>query len=70
MRLPLITAPLPVISVGSFFVHGLSGSGERMVAKILTTEFSIALEGVVVGEKEMLAAASALGGGDTGEVAG
>jgi hypothetical protein len=46
MRLPLITTPLAVISLGSFFVHGLVGSGCRRVAKIFTTEFSTALDGV------------------------
>src|SRR5205085_11657336 len=46
MRLPLITTPLAVISFGSFFAHGLVGSGCRSVANILTTEFSTALDGV------------------------
>jgi len=47
--LPLITAPLAVMSVGSFFVQGLLGSGWRRVAKIFTTEFSTAFEGVAAG---------------------
>src|SRR5437870_12869553 len=49
MRLPLITVPLAVISLGSFFVQGLFGSGRRRVAKIFTTEFSTAFEGVAAG---------------------
>src|SRR5207244_5488722 len=49
MRLPLITVPLAVISLGSFFVQGLVGSGWRRVAKIFTTEFSTAFEGVAAG---------------------
>src|SRR5438874_6950983 len=49
MRFPLITAPLAVISLGSFFVQGLFGSGRRRVAKIFTTEFSTAFEGVAAG---------------------
>src|SRR5256886_4529582 len=49
MRLPLITVPLAVISLGSFFVQGLLGSGWRRVAKIFTTESSTALEGVAAG---------------------
>src|SRR5438874_11655287 len=49
MRFPLITAPLAVISLGSFFVQGLLGSGRRRVAKIFTTEFSTAFEGVAAG---------------------
>src|SRR5437763_4245517 len=51
MRLPLITVPLAVISFGSFFVQGLLGSGRRRVAKIFTTEFSTAFEGVAAGDK-------------------
>src|SRR5438309_4260821 len=49
MRLPLITAPLAVMSLGSFFAQGLVGSGWRRVAKIFTTEFSTAFEGVAAG---------------------
>src|SRR5580765_3101282 len=49
MRLPLITAPLAVMSFGSFFVQGFVGSGWRRVAKIFTTEFSTAFEGVAAG---------------------
>src|SRR5438874_8401062 len=51
MRLPLITAPLAVISVGSLLLQGLVGSGWRRVAKIFTTEFSTAFDGVAGGDK-------------------
>jgi hypothetical protein len=47
--LPLITVPLAVISVGSLLLQGLVGSGWRSVAKIFTTEFSTAFEGVTAG---------------------
>src|SRR5205823_13202535 len=66
MRLPLITAPLAVISLGSFFVQGLLGSGRRRVAKIFTTEFSTALEGVAGGDKIMAGEGFASGVGVTG----
>src|ERR1700722_18797028 len=42
MRLPSITTPEAVTSLGACLVQGLKGSGYRMVAKTLTTEFSIA----------------------------
>src|ERR1019366_7912452 len=41
MRLPSMTTPEPLISLGACLVHGLKGSGWRMVEKTLTTEFSI-----------------------------
>src|SRR5260370_29485718 len=41
MRLPSITTPDPVTSLGACLVHGLKGSGYRMVEKTLTTEFSM-----------------------------
>jgi hypothetical protein len=64
--LPLITAPLAVISLGSFFVQGLLGSGRRRVAKIFTTEFSTAFEGVAVGDKTTTGEGFASGVGVTG----
>src|SRR6202451_1378862 len=42
MRLPSITTPDAVTSLGACLVQGLKGSGERMVEKIFTTEFSSA----------------------------
>src|ERR1700688_4978707 len=41
MRLPSITTPDPVISLGACLAQGLNGSGNRMVEKTLTTEFSM-----------------------------
>jgi len=64
--LPLITAPLAVISLGSFFVQGLLGSGRRRVAKIFTTEFSTAFEGVAAGDKTTTGEGFASGVGVTG----
>src|SRR5438132_693184 len=66
MRLPLITAPLAVMSVGSFFVQGLLGSGWRRVAKIFTTEFSTAFDGVAAGDKTTAGEGFASGVGVTG----
>src|SRR5207248_3889036 len=66
IRLPLITAPLAVISLGSFFVQGLLGSGRRRVAKIFTTEFSTAFEGVAAGDKTTTGEGFASGVGVTG----
>ena len=40
MRLPSITTPLPVTSLGELFSHGRNISGYRVVEKILTTEFA------------------------------
>src|SRR5271154_3497977 len=40
MRLPSITTPEAVASLGACLVQGLNGSGKRMVEKIFTTEFS------------------------------
>src|ERR1700732_462211 len=42
MRLPSITTPDPVASLGACLVQGLKGAGYRMVEKTLTTEFSMA----------------------------
>src|SRR6266850_4459184 len=42
MRLPSITTPDPLTSLGACLVQGLKGSGYRMVEKTLTTEFSMA----------------------------
>jgi hypothetical protein len=42
MRLPSITTPEAVTSLGACLVQGLNGSGKRMVANTFTTEFSIA----------------------------
>src|SRR6266487_1618533 len=66
MRLPLITAPLAVSSLGSFFVQGLLGSGRRRVAKIFTSEFSTAFEGVAAGDKTTAGEGFASGVGVTG----
>src|SRR5437588_5791069 len=66
MRLPLITAPLAVISLGSFFVQGLLGSGRRKVATIFTTEFSTAFDGVAAGDKTTTGEGFASGVGVTG----
>jgi hypothetical protein len=44
MRLPSMTTPEPVTSCGVALVQGLYGSGRRSVEKILTTEFSTAVE--------------------------
>src|SRR5437667_12752804 len=66
MRLPLITVPLAVISLGSFFVQGLLGSGWRRVAKIFTTEFSTAFDGVAAGDKTTTGEGFASGVGVTG----
>src|SRR3984885_4613028 len=41
MRLPSMTTPDPVTSLGACLVQGLKGSGYRMVEKTLTTEFSM-----------------------------
>src|SRR5207248_8741132 len=68
MRLPAMTVPLAVISVGSLFVHGLAGSGERSVAKIFTIEFSTLLEGIVASAD--CAAPVVSGSGDGGETLG
>jgi len=46
-----MTTPLAVMSLGSFFVHGLVGSAIRRAAKIFTTEFSTAFDGVAAGEE-------------------
>src|SRR5271167_986254 len=40
MRLPSITTPEAVASLGACLAQGLNGSGRRMVEKIFTTEFS------------------------------
>src|ERR1700692_2844839 len=40
MRLPSITTPDPVISLGACLVQGLKGSGYRNVENTLTTAFS------------------------------
>src|SRR4029453_18224089 len=64
IRLPLMTAPLAVISVGSFFVHGLVGSGCRRVAKIFTTEFSTALDGVAAGGEAPLSGGEGFASGE------
>src|ERR1700753_2047642 len=45
IRLPSITTPEAVASLGACLVHGLKGSGYRMVEKIFTTEFSRAAWG-------------------------
>src|SRR4029453_6254147 len=66
MRLPLMTAPLAVTSLGSFFVQGLLGSGGRRVAKIFTTEFSTAFEGVAAGDKTTTGEGFVSGVGVTG----
>src|SRR5579871_1290221 len=42
MRLPSITTPLPVTSVGEAFSQGRNTSGYRVVEKILTTELATA----------------------------
>src|SRR6266404_3482642 len=41
IRLPSITTPDPLTSLGACLVQGLKGSGNRMVEKTLTTEFSM-----------------------------
>src|SRR5437867_11612826 len=54
------------MSVGSFFVQGLLGSGWRRVAKIFTTEFSTAFDGVAAGDKTTTGEGFASGVGVTG----
>src|SRR5437870_12589580 len=66
MRLPLITTPLAVMSHGSFFVQGLVGSGRRRVAKIFTTEFSTAFDGVAADEETTAGEGLTSGVGVTG----
>src|SRR6478736_597547 len=66
MRLPLITTPLAVLPFGSFFVHGLVGSGSRRVAKIFTTEFSTALDGVAAVDEALVGDGLASGVAVTG----
>jgi hypothetical protein len=66
MRLPLIIAPLPEISVGSCLVQGRDGSGWRTVEKTLTTEFSTAGEGVSADPVEGAGLTDPEGTGDDG----
>src|SRR6266513_4567687 len=66
MRLPAMTAPLPVISEGDCLLHGFAGSGARSVENTLTTEFSTDFEGVTACELWVPAVASGVGGGETG----
>src|SRR5690242_19022110 len=49
MRLPSITTPLPVDSLGASLSHGLYGFGSRMVENTFTTERAIRLSLAVVG---------------------
>src|SRR6266513_4532978 len=63
MRLPAMTAPLPVISEGDCLLHGLVGSGARNVENTLTTEFSTDFEGVTACELWVAAVASVEGDG-------
>src|SRR5690242_3652057 len=49
MRLPSITTPLPVDSLGASLSHGLYGLGLRMVEKTFTTELAMVLSLAVVG---------------------
>jgi hypothetical protein len=56
------------MSFGSFFVHGLAGSGIRRAAKIFTTEFSTAFDGVAAGEEP--SAGDGFGSGGVGVIGG
>src|SRR3954453_1632409 len=49
MRLPSMTTPLPVDSLGASLSHGLYGFGSRMVENTFTTERAIRLSLAVVG---------------------
>jgi hypothetical protein len=58
--------PVPVASLGAFFVHGLNTSGRRTVENIFTTEFSIAaaVASLTIAEAGIEAAAEGGGGAD------